>query len=185
MYKFLLIITFFFVKEIKAQSQEPSISGIELNTIEGKKYVINDFKELCVVVFLSPDCPLSQKYTLTLNELSKEFDGKAKFYGIFSESDPVLKDYKDFKKKYKIRFKLFSDNEKQLAKALTASVTPESFVLSKGKVIYHGAIDDWAIELGKTKKKATINFVRNAIQCALANTTPAPGYVKPVGCFID
>lgn len=77
------------------------------------------------------------------------------------------------------------DRENQLVKTLTASVTPEAFVLNKGKIVYYGAIDDWAIELGKTKKRATVNFVKNAIRCAMANTTPVPSYSKPIGCFID
>ena len=185
MYKLLLLLFLFIDTGVKAQTQGPGIGKFEMKTIEGKKYVLNDFEKLRVFIFLSPGCPLSQKYTLTLNELAKEFQDKAEFYGVFAETNPVLNDYKDFKKKYKIRFTLFVDKEKKLVKTLTASVTPEAFVISKGKVVYHGAIDDWAIELGKTKKSSTINFVRNALICAIANKTPVPDYSKPIGCFID
>lgn len=166
-------------------AQAKTISNIELSTLEGRKYVFNDFEEPCVLVFLSPGCPLSQKYTLTLNELANEFRGKVTFYGIFTDKDLQADDYKSFSKKYKIEFPLFVDKKRQMVKALTASVTPEAFVMNKGKIIYQGAIDDWAIELGKTKKNATTNFVRNAIQCAMANTVPVPNYNKPIGCFID
>jgi len=185
MYRLIFIFFLFVCAEAKAQVQKPAVANVELSTIEGEKYVLKDFGELSVVVFLSPGCPLSQKYTLVLNSLAKEFHDKVKFYGVFAETDPVLDEYKEFEKKYKIQFALLVDKEQKLVKALAANVTPEAFVLSKGKLIYHGAIDDWAIELGKTKAQATINFVRNAIQCAMANTTPVPNYNKPVGCFID
>lgn len=98
MNKLLLILYLFIYGEAKAQSLEPDISRVELNTIKGKKYVFNDVEALCVLVFLSPSCPLSQKYTLTLNELAKEFRGKVKFYGVFTDADLVSDDYENFKK---------------------------------------------------------------------------------------
>lgn len=180
--KFLFLLVLLICGEAKTQEQR--VSGIALTTIEGKKFLIES-TEVSVIVFLSTGCPLSQKYTLTLNELAKEFRGKVMFYGVFADTEPVFDDYKNFCNKYKIPFTLLIDKEKQLVRALNANVTPEAFVLQQGKLIYHGAIDDWAIELGKTKKKATTNFVRNAVQCAMANTKPFPNYNKPVGCFID
>ncbi len=164
---------------------QPAAAGNVLQTIEGKKYIFRDPEELQVIIFLSPDCPLSQKYTRTLNELASEFKGKAKFYGVFAETSPQLSAYKNFKQKYRIQFPLLVDKDKKLVKALGATTTPESFVLNKGAIVYHGAIDDWAIELGKTKNKATTSFVRTAIHCAMANTSPVPDYHKPIGCFID
>src|SRR5215467_9636145 len=42
-------------------------------------------KKAGVFVFLAPDCPLSQNYTLTLNNLEKEFNSDGvSFYGVFS-----------------------------------------------------------------------------------------------------
>lgn len=185
MRKLLFILSFFLLGEAEAQSGDAAVAGIELSTVSGKNVVFKDSDGLLVVIFLSPTCPLSQKYTLTLNALAKEFSDSVKFYGVFAEADPVADEYKEFKRKFEIRFDLLVDEKKQLVKALAASVTPEAFVLNRGKVVYRGAIDDWAIALGKTKKKAALNFVRNAIQCALAGTTPVPDYSKPVGCFID
>ena len=181
----LFIISFFLFVKGEAQLGQPAVSAIKLYTLQGKKFSFNDSEELRVIIFLSSTCPLSQKYTLTLNELKKEFNGKAKFYGVFAEAEPVAGEYEGFRKKYDVQFALLVDPQKQLVKSLAATVTPEAVVLNKGNLVYHGAIDDWAIELGKIKKKAAINFVRNAIQCVMTNTTPFPSYTKPIGCFID
>jgi thiol-disulfide isomerase/thioredoxin len=183
MYKILLILLLLLHAQTQALGQ--GISGVDLQTLEGKKYTFNHFEELSVIVFLSPSCPLSQKYTLTLNNLAKELQDKATLYGVFAETEPAWDDYKKFNKKYKIQFKLLVDDKKLLVRALAASVTPEAFVFNNGKMVYHGAIDDWVIDLGKTKKGATNNFIRNAVQCAISNTTPVPDYRKPIGCFID
>jgi thiol-disulfide isomerase/thioredoxin len=185
MYKLLFILVLFCCGETIAQSEKTGFASVELKTLDGKKYVFNHFEGFCVVVFLSPSCPLSQKYTRTLNELSTEFDSTVKFFGVFAETDPDLDAYEKFKKKYQVPFELLVDRKKSLARSLSASVTPEAFVLRKGKIVYHGAIDDWAIALGKTRNKATVNFVRNAIQSAMASKTPVPDYTKPIGCFID
>src|SRR5687767_13594528 len=40
-------------------------------------------KKLLVFVFLSPECPLSQQYTLSLNELSTTHNRLASVIGIF------------------------------------------------------------------------------------------------------
>lgn len=185
MFKFLSILFLLFFIEGKGQSQLFPNNSIALKTIENKKVSLNLLEEAFVVVFLSPTCPLSQKYTLTLNQLAKEFHGKVKFYGVFAETDPVLEDYIHFRKKYNIQFELLVDNDKKLVKNLAASITPEAFVMNKSKLVYQGAIDDWVIELGKTKKQASVHFLRNALQSILANQTPAYSYIKPIGCFID
>jgi thiol-disulfide isomerase/thioredoxin len=185
MFRLLLLALLFIHSEGKTQSRPSGILGVEIKTIKGKKFAFNNDQDLCVVVFLSTSCPLSQKYTLTLNELSKEFNGKVKLYGVFADAEPIRKEYQAFKKKYNINFELLVDKHKQLVRSLTASITPEAFLLHKGNVLYHGAIDDWAIELGKTKKSASVNFVRNAIHNAMANKEIIPAYSKPVGCFIE
>jgi hypothetical protein len=47
--------------------------------------IIPSDKKAAIFVFLAPDCPLSQNYTLTLNNLAKDFEPKGiGFYGVFS-----------------------------------------------------------------------------------------------------
>ena len=185
MYRLFLILSFFVCAVGSAQSGGTNNPPVALTTIEGKPFLFSGEEELSVVIFLSPGCPLSQKYTLTLNGLANEFAGTAKLYGVFAETDGDKEEYLIFRRKYNIAFELLVDSSKQLAKALAATVTPEAFVLQKGAIVYHGAIDDWAIDLGKTKNRAAVNFVRSALQSAIAGTVPATRYSKPVGCFID
>ncbi|MCH5718694.1 redoxin domain-containing protein [Niabella hibiscisoli] len=137
------------------------------------------------MIFLSVDCPLSQKYTRTLNELSKTFYPDVAFYGVFPDTTSPRKDYSQFQKKYEIPFELILDKGRKLTKALKAQITPECFVISKGEILYHGAIDDWVVGLGKTKSEPKINYLQNAISDVLSNTTPVIDYIKPIGCFID
>ena len=185
MNRLLLTLIVFSFGELMAQTPEGRLPRIELTTIEGKKFELGDDEKPSVVVFLSTSCPLSQKYTLTLNELAKEFTNKVNFYGVFAESGTATAEYKKFQIKYDMKFGLYLDDDKELVRALGASVTPECFVLNKGKVLYHGAIDNWVIALGRTKNKATVSFLKDAVQSVLSNKSPAPEYIKPTGCLID
>ena len=171
--------------EARSQTGAKKTYTAQLKTIEGKRYSFDNSKGICVVVFLSPTCPLSQKYTLTLNQLARSFADTVKFYGVFAEAKPEPGEYASFRKKYHIDFPLLVDSKKTLVRNLSATITPEAFVISKGKVIYHGAIDDWAISLGKVRYSATNNFLEDAIRSAILNKLPATNYQNPVGCFID
>lgn len=171
--------------QARSQAGSRKFSRAELKTIEGKRYLLENEKGICVIVFLSPTCPLSQKYTLTLNELAKSFADTVRFFGVFAEAKPEPSEYAAFKTKYHIRFPLLLDSKKTLVRNLSATVTPEAFVISKGNVIYHGAIDDWAISLGKMRYSASTNFLESAIHAAIADKIPVTSYQNPVGCYID
>jgi thiol-disulfide isomerase/thioredoxin len=184
--RILLIILFCIVCcEARSQSVVKKLNKAEVKTIEGKRYLFDNSEGICVVVFLSPTCPLSQKYTLTLNGLARSFADTVRFFGVFAEAKPELSEYAVFKTKYHIRFPLLVDAKKTLVRNLSATITPEAFVLNKGSVIYHGAIDDWAISLGKTRYSASTNFLESAIRSAILNKLPVISYQNPVGCFID
>jgi len=142
--------------------------------------------QLKVYIFYAPECPLSQKYTLTIANLYHKYGSKIEFIGVFPGAEESAGQYENFKTKYKIKYPLLKDPKLTLVKALKATVTPEAFLLDpSGKIIYHGAIDDWAIKLGKTKQQATVNYLENAIEGLLNHTSVEPHYVKPIGCYIE
>ena len=138
------------------------------------------------LVFISPECPLSQNYMLTLNHLQIKFDGKLTVIGIFPGS--AFKDdvYLNFEKKYGVIFKLLKDEKKLLVKKLGASITPEVFLLdSSRQVIYSGAIDDWVVSLGKKRKNISEHFLNDAMEQSFAGQQVQPARTKAIGCFIN
>lgn len=57
-----------------------------------------------------------------------------------------------------------------LAKYLKATTTPEVFVLNnKGEVVYSGAIDNWAIDLGEKRQVITEFYLKDALNALLQN----------------
>jgi thiol-disulfide isomerase/thioredoxin len=139
-----------------------------------------------VLVFLSPECPLCINYTRTLNELVTTFGSKATFTGIVPGKAYSAEEVEKFKKDYKVRFNIYIDRDKRLSKGCKATVTPEVIVFKQdGKVIYRGAIDDWAIAPGKKKQKAFNEYLHDAMQAYITGSVIKLKSTKPVGCLIN
>lgn len=139
-----------------------------------------------VLVFLSPECPLCKNYSVVLEKLSLDFKGKAAFVGVFPGNAYSGKEIEEFEKKYWISFPLVMDTAKVWAKKLQITVTPEVVVLDKeGRMVYRGAIDDWAINPGKQRIHPSQSYLYNALQASVKGLTVSPRITQPVGCFIN
>lgn len=139
-----------------------------------------------VFVFLAPDCPQSQSYTLTLNELNETFrDRDIGFYGVFTGKFD-RKEIDGFISQYRTRMPMLLDPEATLARFLDATVTPEAFVLSsKGTPVYRGAIDNGAPELGQHRSVITEHYLRDALNSFITTGVVPVTSTKAVGCFIE
>lgn len=141
---------------------------------------------LSVFVFLSPECPLCKNYSLVLNQLHNDYRKQVNIYGIVPGNAYTPQTVAQFKKEYKIAFPLYIDEQKNISGYLKATVTPEVVLLnSNGKVIYRGAIDDWVTELGKTRARASNEYLRKAVFQYLHQQPVAIKRVAPKGCLIN
>jgi thiol-disulfide isomerase/thioredoxin len=140
-----------------------------------------------VFVFLATDCPLSQSYTLTLNNLAKEFEPKRiGFYGVFS-GDAISKSAIDeFVSTYHVSLPVTLDPQGKLADFFGATTTPEAFLTdSSGRTLYKGAIDNWAPGLGQHRTVITQHYLYDALQSVQAGKPVQVKETQAVGCFIE
>jgi hypothetical protein len=136
-----------------------------------------------VLIFLGPDCPISQDYIGVLNKLRQQFP-QVKFTGILPSANN--KDKKLFKKEYQVEFELRSDKHKKFVKEYSIKVTPEVVLIDvTNKVRYQGAIDNWYYELGRHRPQATEHYLRDAIDDLLAEREIRVDRTVPIGCIIS
>jgi hypothetical protein len=141
---------------------------------------------LRVVIFLSPECPLCQNYSLPLNALFKKYAGKVQFTGVVPGKAYSTVDVNAFTQKYHIGFPVNIDSAKTMSKSLKATVTPEVFLLGPDKkVLYYGSIDNWIKDLGMQSARPTVFYLQDAIDQSLAHQPVRIPYNKPVGCLIN
>jgi thiol-disulfide isomerase/thioredoxin len=186
----------FFCSHSCAQSKNDSvfsssyISSVKLTDAEKDKSVSlgvgSVTAEPRLFVFLSPECPLCQNYTLVLNKIYRDYLGKIKFYGIIPGKTYPVQTVSSFAQKYKIAFPLLIDNALTISHYLQASTTPEAILLNgKAELVYKGAIDDWIKDIGQQRTHATQNFLRDALDRELRGEAVIPKRTKAIGCFIN
>jgi thiol-disulfide isomerase/thioredoxin len=139
-----------------------------------------------IYVFLSPECPLCQNYTRTLNQLEQQYAGKITMVGIVPGKTWKKSDLTAFTIKYHLAFPLQLDSDLKLAHSMHATTTPEAILLgSDHTVIYQGAIDNWYKALGRAANKPTQNYLQDAIDYTLRHQPPPVKKTEPIGCLIN
>ncbi len=140
-----------------------------------------------VLVYLSPECPLCKNYGPTLAEHVSNPDNNAlKFVGIVSGSFYPSSQIRAYLQDYDLDMEVLLDPKFKLARTYNATTTPEVHVVDRdGALRYSGAIDNWAISLGKKRLEPTEFYLSDAIKNYLADQPIDPRKTTPVGCFIE
>lgn len=188
-------VTFFFAALISfscnhnSTENKAALFSIELKLLNDSVFFLSEIKnnKASVFVFLAPDCPLSQNYTLTLNNIFSQFKNDSIiFYSIIPGKDFDKKDVNEFVSKYKINSRVLIDRDLILTRYLDATKTPEVFVItSAGNVAYKGAIDNWAVDLGQHRKVITEDYLEDALNNIKDNKEVQIKETQAVGCFIE
>lgn len=187
--KSIAVVLILFGLQSRAQSVTVPIMDLKLPAIDGS---IFSFKELqtnkaSVLIFLSPDCPLCQNYSLTISQLEGRYaKGGIKFYGIFPGKWYSIHEIKEFSRDYKLNISMLLDSNKVLSRLIKATVTPEAIVLNNvGKVLYQGRIDNWMYAVGRKRTVITKHELSDALE-AIVNKKPIlVSKTQPVGCLIE
>jgi len=170
-------------------SGHPSVFSIDLKKTSGDFFSISEVRnnKATLFVFLSTECPLSQKYTLPLKQLEKKYAGdEVKFIGVFPGANVSDTSIKSFSEEYDLDFALLRDENLELTHFLNATITPEVFVLdNKGNVIYSGAIDNWFAEVGKKREVVTEHYLDDALGSLITEKEIKVKKTIAVGCIIE
>lgn len=164
-----------------------NIAAVEFHDIKGRSTrLYTPANQMIAFIFLSPQCPLSQNYTLVINNLQKKYTGEVHFVGVFPGKAYSFEAYRQFATRYNIKFSLLVDHYRVLSTLLDATITPEVFLLDQNRqVIYSGAIDDWVVSLGKKKSKASIHYLEDAVFASMHHQPVPIDKTKPIGCRIN
>ncbi len=183
-----VIVMLFLLISIPGYSQN-SLFQFKLPNLQDKIFLFSDLEKYKAIafVFLLSDCPASQDYTLTLNELYLKYKANniefiGVFPGKFSKDEELLK----FQKLYRITFPLVKDPDMVFTKWLGAKIVPACFLLdNKESVVYKGRINDWLFALGKKRMQITQNNLEDALNSIVKNKTLKLKETTPIGCILE
>lgn len=141
--------------------------------------------KVVVFLFIRTDCPISNRYAPAIQEISSRYNKGAKFFLVYPVRTETTEQIRTHLKEYGYKLTALRDPDHTLVRASDTRVTPEAAVFSpEGHLLYHGRIDDWYTEFGRSRPTPTTHELSSAVEAAVARE-PVPVSAEPaVGCFL-
>jgi thiol-disulfide isomerase/thioredoxin len=155
--------------------------------MDNKKQLLISPAKVSVLVMISPECPLCQSYSRTLNLLYNKYKSQdVKFYGVVPGKTFEKEAVQQYIEQYRIAFPVWFDPNLIFTRNVGASKTPEVFVYNnKFELQYSGRIDNWAFEPGKKRKVITEHNLDETLQSLLAGKMIKIKRTEAIGCYIE
>lgn len=169
-------------------SGRPEIAPVAID-LDGQ--TINPFvsNDPLVLLFLSIDCPISNRYTPEIKRLRNEFSPRnVRFILVYPNRDHTAAQIRKHQQDFGLtEFQVLRDPNHWLVKKAGVTVTPETAVFAVGETkVYYGRIDNRFVDFGKERAAATQHDLRDALTALLDG--PNPSFSHPhqraVGCYI-
>lgn len=177
----------------KASNEVPLGTVIELPleklpAADGQQTLLNSLAgpQGTLFVFLSTECPLSNGYVPTINQLSRELiSSGVAVVALNPNGAQDLRDLAAHRRKYAIDCPVLKDPQGRVAAAVGATICPSVVLLDReGRLIYRGRIDDRYARRGAAAGDIHRDDVREACREFLAGGPVSVPETTALGCPI-
>lgn len=139
-----------------------------------------------VFIFISTDCPISNRYAPEIRRLHQQFAPRKIAFWLV-HADPAVST--DAMRKHASEFQLacdvLHDPKHSLVRRCRVRVTPEAAVFTRdNQLVYHGRIDDLYVELGQARLEARTHDLEAALEATLAGKPVPTNETRAIGCSI-
>ena len=183
------IISLIILTQLGCRNKSEELFSQKLSNLQNKEISIDatEKTKAMVLLFLVPDCPFSQFYSMAINQIYSNYYNKGyQFYGIVPGNLYANSEIINFKKNNDFKPEIVIDKFYHLTKNYKVNVVPTALVLnSHGKALYFGKIDDQAIQAGQKKHIATSFYLLDALKAIENKKEISIKKTIPVGCYIE
>ncbi len=143
--------------------------------------------DVVVIEWFNPDCPFVVRHHAkdhTMSKLYSDFKDRGVVWVAINSGAPGkqgagLERNQKAIVEYNMEYPVLIDESGKVGHMYDAKTTPHMFIIAKdGTLLYDGAIDD------APRGEATVNYVRQALEQALAGETITESKTKPYGCSV-
>ncbi len=160
----------------------------ELPGVDGRTHSLEEYADAPVLVLVQScnHCPYVLAWEGRINALQREYADRGVRIVAISSNDVEAYPADSFERMVEhareagYEFDYLYDESQEVARALGSERTPECFVYDADRrLVYHGAVDD-----NREESLVTQNYLRDAIEAALAGEAPPVADTAPVGCTV-
>jgi thiol-disulfide isomerase/thioredoxin len=156
--------------------------------LDGKS--IDPFKtaqgRVIVLLFVRTDCPISNRYAPVIQKLSEEFGAKVSFWLVYPDAAESAARIRAHLAEFRYTLPALRDIHRALVNRAQVTITPETAVFDPlGKLVYHGRIDNWYEDFGRSRSAATTHELEGAVRMTLQGRPVVPDHADAVGCYIS
>jgi hypothetical protein len=140
-------------------------------------------RDNAVQLFVSPACPIANRYAPELVRIAARFAGRVPFTLVYPDGS------EDEVRAHRAAYGLGAiaaerDPTHQLVARAHVEVTPEAALFQGGALVWHGRIDDRYADVAHERPAATTHDLEDAV-AALVDGRPLPPAHPAVGCAIE
>jgi len=181
----MILLAALFVPRVVQGQESSSLRGV----VDLDGHAVDPFHRTAgkyiVLVFIRTDCPISNRYAPTIQEISQKYKDSAQFYLVYPVRTETPQQIKQHLKEFGYKITALRDPDYALVRRAETRVTPEAAVFSAGgKLVYHGRINDWYAEFGRSRRQPTTQELVDALSATTAGKPVANATVPAVGCFL-
>jgi Redoxin len=139
-----------------------------------------------VVVFISAECPVSNRYAPELRRLRDKYGAQGvRFFPVYANPAEGAAAIAQHLRDYGYPGRALRDPVHAFVKRVGAQVTPEAALFdAAGTLVYHGRIDNRYASLGVERPAATVHDLDDAVAATLAGRAVADPVTQAVGCYL-
>jgi hypothetical protein len=167
----------------------PSPSSLRVIDLDEKPHAVfsGDARDIVVLFFLAPECPVSNRSVPTMRALAAEFAGAhVRFLGVYPEPDEPLANLRRHAAEFRLDFPLRVDRPHALVRHTGVTLTPEAVVADgQGTLLYRGRIDDRFVDFGRERLRATREDLREVLLALRAGRRPPFRATQGFGCTLS
>jgi len=171
------------------RNESPAAVAVTATDTNGKAWTLLTpaAHQLDLLFFVAPDCPISNRYAPEIARICAEYVPRGvRCFLIYPDQALDAAAVSAHGREYGLSAAApaIIDRRHDLVRAVGARATPEAALYSSAGRVYRGRIDDWYVDVGRSRRQATQHDLRLRIDASLAGRSIAPAETEAVGCFI-
>ncbi len=142
--------------------------------------------KVVVLIFVRTDCPIANRYAPEIQRLRDAHVTDTAFWMVYPDKKETAEVIRDHQREFRLTLPVLRDADRGLMKRAEVSITPEAAVFDgKGRLVYHGRIDNWFEDIGRARPAPTTHDLADAITAALSGHPQTLPNAPAVGCYLS